>query len=144
MLAIGRGDPTPLQPPRLHLDIVERQLLSVNVKAAYDRHGTSSSSVTIDVQRTREQPSPRASELRRPPKAQRVKTRRPGPASPAATSGADACHLSCRNPGSKEGRAFKADRAPSGTGAADSGAARASGADAQAMASAEPWALDCP
>src|SRR6266508_3987127 len=99
MLAISRGDPTPLQPPRLHLDIVERQLLSVNVKAAYDRHGTSSSSVTIDVQRTREQPSPRASELRRPPKAQRVKTRRPGPASPAATSGADACHLFCRGVG---------------------------------------------
>src|SRR6266498_631224 len=96
MLAIGRGDPTPLQPPRLHLDIVERQLLSVNVKAAYDRHGTSSSSVTMNVQRTRGRPSPRASELRRPPKAQRVKTRRPGPASPAATSGADACHLFCR------------------------------------------------
>jgi hypothetical protein len=38
MLPIRRRDPTTLDPPRLHLQVVERQLLPMNIHPTYDRH----------------------------------------------------------------------------------------------------------
>ena len=38
VLPVGRGDPAPLPPAGLLLDVIERQLLSVDIHPAYDRH----------------------------------------------------------------------------------------------------------
>src|SRR6266511_1297974 len=74
MLPIRRRDPAPLQPPRLHLDVVERQLLPVNVQTTYDRH---QGLLTLRDHRCpthpRATPSYRAFELRRPPEPTPVK-----------------------------------------------------------------------